>query len=40
MELVTAPKDNTSQQFSLEWPQKRVVLTGRFSKSIEPPCTA
>ena len=40
MPLVTAPKDNSSQHFSLEWSYPRVVLTCRLTKSTEPTCTA
>ena len=40
MALVTAPKDNTSQQFSFEWWHPRVVLTSALTKSTEPTCTA
>ena len=40
MALVTAPKDNTSKQFSFEWSHPRVGLTCRLTKSTEPTCTA
>ena len=35
MALVTAPKDNTSQQFSFEWSHSRVVLTCRLTKTTQ-----